>query len=875
MNARKVYLTISLVIGALTLTELFWGSLNSRVTLQAIAQTTEDTDLIEAHKAEANQLLQQGIEQYDVGRYSEALESLQLALEIAYQFGDLRLQAKLLNNLGILYSALGQYEEAVALQEKALAITQAIGDHQGEAGVLGNLGQISNSLGDYASAITYQERALAISRQNGDRQSEASVLSNLGSAHNNIGQYFQAVELFEQSLKIRQEIGDRAGEANALNNLGVSYRGLGQYEKSLEVLMKSLTIRQEIGDSVGQYRTLSNIGEIFNLLGRFEDAISYFNEILTYSRELDDPIGEIDALVNLGNAYISLGYYPDGLVYQEQALFLAKKINYLPSEMNALLDIGDIYTLLGNYSEAIEIYDRSLSLSREIGNHSAEGESLHKLGRVYYYQNETSLAEEFVIQSIEVLSTLEPNIFNPETAPVFEIQTENYRMAQEIAYRYGRTIEALGLAEQSRSYEILSFLLSYNFDRRPASKSYEALISGSNIIRSARQNNATLVSYSVINPEVIRISVVQPDGTFHMRSVNLGQDLRLTELIEASRSASQFEIGRGDSETALALLVRGVRDSIGVDNTGSRREFVEINQAVQRETLESLHNLLVEPIADLLPVNPNDKIIFIPQGSLYLVPFAALQNSSGEYLIENHTILVASRFEILDNIENISGLASGNSTLIIGNPEMPEMRDQEDLALQGLSDLPGAELEAELVSELLNGNPLIGSLATETAISQQMPDAEIIHFATHGLLDVSDAEGLPIPGAIVLASDDSNDGFLTAVEILEMDLNADLVVLSACNTGLGRQIGDSVFGLPFAFSIAGVPNVVVSLWSVPDKSTALLMETFYQNLKKQVEEDPNKEPDKAQALRSAMLEMLRNEEFRNPLYWSAFTLVRS
>jgi CHAT domain-containing protein len=176
-----------------------------------------------------------------------------------------------------------------------------------------------------------------------------------------------------------------------------------------------------------------------------------------------------------------------------------------------------------------------------------------------------------------------------------------------------------------------------------------------------------------------------------------------------------------------------------------------------------------------------------------------------------------------------------------------------------LDPLPGAEAEARSIASLLNTQAITGAQGTKAAIVQKMPQASIIHLATHGLLD--NLRGLA--SAIALAPSGTDDGLLTAAEILDMKLQASLVVLSACNTGEGKITGDGVIGLSRSLISAGVPSVIVSLWAIPDAPTAFLMKEFYQNLQKN--------PNKAQALRQAMLTTMKTH--LQPRDWAAFTLI--
>jgi len=179
-----------------------------------------------------------------------------------------------------------------------------------------------------------------------------------------------------------------------------------------------------------------------------------------------------------------------------------------------------------------------------------------------------------------------------------------------------------------------------------------------------------------------------------------------------------------------------------------------------------------------------------------------------------------------------------------------------------LHPLPGSEAEAKAIASLLNTKPIIGDKATKVYIEKLLPTARLIHLATHGLLD--DIKQLGVPGAIALAASGNDNGFLTAGEIYEMKLNAELVVLSACHSGQGKITGDGVVGLSRCLFAAGVPSVIVSLWSVGDDSTQFLMSEFYQNLQNGM--------NKAQALRQAMLTTIADYS-EEPQCWAAFTLL--
>ncbi|MBD1943864.1 CHAT domain-containing protein, partial [Coleofasciculus sp. FACHB-712] len=277
--------------------------------------------------------------------------------------------------------------------------------------------------------------------------------------------------------------------------------------------------------------------------------------------------------------------------------------------------------------------------------------------------------------------------------------------------------------------------------------------------------------------------------------------------------------------------------------------------------LQQLHQLLVEPIAELLPKAAKARVAFIPQKSLFLLPFAALQDKQGKYLIEQHAIFTAPSIQALDLLykhrQRIQGIAK--DVLVVGNPTMPRVPPKIGQKPVLLQQLPGAEQEANAIANLFNTQALIGDAATETAIVQQMPQARIIHLATTGLIDEEEA----LRNAIALAPSNTDDGLLTAEEILNLKLNAELVVLSACDAGLGRITEDGVIGLTRSFLAAGVPSAIAPLGLISDEPTAFLMTEFYKNLQSN--------PDKAVALQNAMLATMKQHP--NPMNWAGFILI--
>ncbi|MEM6753391.1 MAG: CHAT domain-containing protein [Cyanobacteria bacterium P01_C01_bin.38] len=846
---------------------------------------------VDGRKAEADRLLQQGIEQLNTSQYEAALQSWQQALIIYREIKDRHNEGWALGNLGAAYLYLGDYDKAIDYSEQTLAIFREIKDRNGEGTALGNLGVAYDSLGNYAKAIDYSEQHLAIAREIKDRNSEGRALGNLGIAYRNLGNYTKAIGYLEQDLAIAREIKDRRGEGAALGNLsaayrnigdytkaidyseqylaiareikarrnegaalgylGVAYRNIGDYTKAIDYSEQYLAIAREIKDRRNEGAALGNLGNAYVDIGDYTKAINYFEQLLAIAREIKYPQGEGAALGNLGRAYYSLGDYAKAIDYSEQLLAIAREIKDRNSEGKALGNLGIAYYSLGDYAKAIDYSEQWLAIAREIKDRQSEGTALSNLGFAYYKSRKLSAAETTLFEGIKVLESLRGGLNDANKVSIIDTQSNTYNTLQEVLIAQNKTDTALEIAERGRARAFVELLASrLNLQEKPQAPKIEQ------IKQIAKAQNATLVQYSIIKDyfkvvgkeqskeSELYIWIIKPTGEVTFRKADL-------------KPLWQKE------NTDLKELVINSRESIGARGRGIDVSY-NPDAGKAQNNLKQLHKLLIKPIADVLPKNSSARVIFIPQSSLFLVPFPALRDENGKYLIEKHTILTSPSIQVLNltrkqrkNVETRNFASLQN--LIVGNPKMPKIPPKIGEPPQQLPPLPGAETEAKAIASLLNNKPLIGSQATESEVVKRLPQARIIHLATHGIFN--DVQGLN--SGIALTASGKDDGLLTAGEIFDLKLNADLVVLSACDTGRGEITGDGVVGLSRSFISAGVPSVLVSLWSVPDAPTASLMTEFYQNFRKN--------PDKATALREAMLTTMKQHPA--PKDWAAFTLI--
>ncbi|GAB4287788.1 MAG: hypothetical protein Fur0025_21590 [Oscillatoriaceae cyanobacterium] len=764
--------------------------------------------------------------------YAEA-GMLETGLELAKgiqinNFLDTEIKIGALERIAARLAAAGKYQEAIEVAnsfEKCTDKTKlllVIATEYAEAGKAKDANRIVAALPELREMNYFVE----IIQQ----------LSGEAEKHRLAGEFDAALAALEKQLTLVAEMGNKQQEAYTLRRMASVYDEKGDLDKSLTRYQQSLALYQEIGDKGWESDTLIQLGSLEVRRQVFDSAIDHYQQCLAIYETFNYLIGQATVWMYIGNAYTGKQDSPAAIAAYEKSLAILAQAN--PADNRELIDIlkQKVYGYLG----LVLIQSGDFAKARTVLTEAIK----HRESRFASYKGNDAAR----IQETE--SNINSYQLNPYTLLQYVLlEQKEIESALEIADRSrGRAFVEL-LAERITSEEEKS---NPNIQRALTSP-----LNISQIRQLAAEQNSTLVVYTFDQQisNTLLIWVVQPDGKVAFRESDFGPDISLADVVERTRVAAATDTARGGGETPMQEIVSETRESVAPKRN---------RRLSPTKRLQQLHSFLIEPIADLLPANPETPVIFIPQGELFLVPFAGLLDSNGKYLIEKHTILTAPSLQVLALTAKNQNTVSGNP-LIVGNPTMPyepgTTSTSTTTTRDRLAPLPAAEAEAKEIASLLGTEAIIGDAATEANITKKLPEAGIIHLATHGLLD--DIEGLGVPGAIALTPADNGDGFLTSLDILSLDLKASLVVLSACDTGRGRITGDGVLGLSRSFMTAGIPNVLVSLWQVPDAPTGEMMAEFYRQLEQT--------GDKAHSLRQAMLATMK--KYPEPQNWAAFTMM--
>jgi CHAT domain-containing protein/tetratricopeptide (TPR) repeat protein len=833
----------------------------------AVAHEVQDRPL------ETLALLQKGILIHQAGRSQEAIVVLEASLALSRELGDVPGMIRALNGLGIGHKALGEYREAVEVLEHAVALCEKTGERRLMIALLGNLAGTYDQLDELTPAIEYAERGLGLARELKDERRQSIELSIMALLETRHGRYQRAIDEAEEALRISRSIGDRRNEATALQFLAQLYYAVGRSKMAVATEREAVSVQREVGDVRVLCAVLTDLAELEVDLGHDTDSVAHYEEALRLLRSIGDSRDEAVTLDSLGNAYARAGRWDRALEVEQQAVALAAAPGGRRGEAVAQGDLASVYVHFGRYTEAVAAAERSVATFGELGYRDLEWSPRATLGRALAALGQRERARREFEAALALIEDVRTEIGgNMDRAGYLDRASTLFESYVGLLVEQGEVEAALAIAERARARAFLDLLVTRDArrGRKPPTPEASELAAAAppsveQIREQARRHQATVVEYFT-SAERLFIWVVAPDGRIRMTSTPLGRP-RLTAMVDDMRAALGMNIAARDWEGS---------------DTVQPRPFVPGNPD---RALRRLHKALIAPIQAWLPRDASQLVTIVPHGPLFLVSFAALTDPEGRYLIERHTLSYTPSMGTLRYTRREpppGGAAAAARLLLVGNPTMPLLPGRS----RRPPPLPGASAEVRAISRLYPAalvTALTGAKADERTVRELAPGYGIIHVATHGFIRDDEAlESLlvlaPSPPAAQAAAPEGDDGLLTMREVFGLSLNARLVVLSGCNTGLGRVSGDGVIGLARAFLYAGSASVVASLWRVADVVESPQMVYFYRTLERNG-------GDTARALRRAQLETirdLRQQRYKTPAgrpipalptFWASFVLI--
>ena len=763
--------------------------------------------------------------------------------------GDRGSEGKAYDNLGSTYGCLGDYKEAIEFRQQALSIAKEMGDRGSEGKAYNNLATAYCSLADYNKAIEGYQQSLSIAKEIGDKHLEGAAHVNIGSAYYSLGDYKQAIEFDNQALSMAKEIRDKRLEGKADINLGIAYCCLGNYEKAIEFNKRALSNAEEIGDKRSECKAYANLGSAYRCLANYQKAIEFHRQSLSIAKEIGDKDTEGKEYTNIGSAYYDLGDYRNAKDFHEQALRVTEEVGDKASKGIAYTNLGNAYASLGDHKKAIDFHQQSLSIAKEIGKKDAEQNAYSNLGLSFQKLHDFRNAEECYKSSIKVFEEMRFLLQEKDEWKIsFRDQLHTYNYLLIVQLEQSKTKEALLTAERGRAQALEDLMESQYGAKSTPSASKEQIERITNI-SSLISWPTTFVAEAF---ELMFLWVLQRDQEWQFMGRELSYTLedmtdKAYEQIGATKPArcEDRSLDDPDNESVEDLS----------DRYAKKKEF-KSSQA-GGDALKELYDVVIAPISHLIK---DEELIIVPDGSSFLIPYAALLDQNSRYLSETLRIRLAPSLTSLSLLaECPEGRHSTAGALLVGNPWIETVRFQGKKHPQ----LPGAEGEVKMIGEILNVEPLTGKNATKDQVLRRLHAVSLVHIAAHGSAERGEILLSPNLGSSKRPKE--KDYLLTMTDVLNAKLDAKLVVLSYPHSGRGNIKAEGVVGIARAFLGAGARSVIASLWKIDDDATLAFMSYFYKHLVKR--------QSASKSLHEAMKIMRESNEFSEVKYWAPFMLI--
>jgi CHAT domain-containing protein/Tfp pilus assembly protein PilF len=840
----------------------------------------------------------------------EAETYLKKCLNIFEETGDKKGQAQALHSLGYAYDTERRHDLAVEYYDKSLALAQETGDKKLTALTFNSLGLAHTSLGHYEVGLDFYFKARALSEELGDKSTLNMALNNIGTRYLAQGRYGEALVYLNKSLAVIQEMGesiDRRSLAYKYQNIGLVYRRQGRLEQALAYSQKSLDILVEIDDKFGIANLQNNIGVIYKSQGQYDQGLEWFRKAYANYEALKATPGMARALNNIGDTYRLQGRLDEALEPLQKSLQLREQGKDRGAAMLSLNNLARLYEAQRKYTEMLEVSRRSAKLADDLYSREEIWTAQDNMGRALVALGQPDEARAAFLTAINTLETLRREVAGGEQQQMsfLEGRLSPWYDMVDLLVSQKKYAEALTFAEQSKSRVLLDALQSGRTDLRKSWSKEEQQSEEELRLRLVALNSQFTTEVRKDKPDVKRVAELKTAvekarleyEDFETR-LNLAHPKLKAQRGEApivktdelaallpDASSALLEYVVGDEKTYLFVVTTGTKDTdVRVYTLPIKREVLAKQTETFRQQLASrdlgfrtsaskLYELLIKPAAAQLTGKTN--LIIAPDNTLWDLPFQTLLSSSNRFVIEDAAISYAPSLTVLREMTRRRQVeaahASPATLLALGNPVLgTETLKRAALTLRDgkLDPLPEAEQEVKALGRLYGvarSKVYVGAEAREDRVKSEASSAKILHFATHGMLN----NASPMYSHLALAEGGaSEDGLLEAWELMQLNLHADLAVLSACETARGRiGAGEGMVGFSWAMFIAGVPSIVVSQWKVESAGTRDLMVNFHRGLL-----SPAK-VGKSEALRQAALKVMKNPETNHPFYWGGFVLV--
>ncbi|HLP12271.1 MAG TPA: CHAT domain-containing tetratricopeptide repeat protein [Flavobacteriales bacterium] len=835
------------------------------------------------------------------GNYQKALRYYEESLKTYEEVGDKRGIAGTQSNIGLIYEQLGDFAKTIECYEKSLNIFEKINDKQGVALCMNNIGIVYENQGNNAKSLEYHEKSLQLREKIGDKTGIASSLNNIGIIYFNHGNYQKAIEYYDQSMKIDEAMNNKQAVALSQNNFGIVYRKLGNYSLAMEYYEKSLKQFEEIGSRTGIANALNNIGVVYISMGNYDKALEYYQKSLVIFEEIQQKEATANTLNNIGQTHAFMRNFKEAVSCNKKALQISKSINTVYDKKNALRLLTIAYTQSDTLPKAKRHVEELVKVVNE--NLKNDYFTLSEQEKGLYFslmEEDFGLYHNFTVQYHDKYPVLADTAYNLALANK-GLSLKSSTVMRNAIRKSNDTV----LIRQYDDWLILKRKISKAYETGKDAREYEskAEIAERELVKKSTAFN-DFDKLLKLDWKQVRAALNKNEAAIEFIQYKNQLDKDSTKRNDIVYAA--YIIHRGSLHPQIVKLCteQELKDIIG-SLQGNNLSFVNRIYGTRKKAKKELYQKTWQPLEKYLTGITN--VYYSPTGLLHKISFAAISKEDNFFLCDAYNLnqqgssgkLAIPGTHVLKGNENY--------TLIGGIKYTSDSSQQEMWAY-----LPGTLTETKNIQVALQKkkqhvNSYTEQEASESNFKQQIAQTNILHIATHGFFypdpellqrenDMATLHnetgviafrgsryaewsfiknknplmrsGIVLAGANAIWNtnefNNTEDGVLTAFEVSNLDMqHTKLVVLSACETGLGDVKGnEGVFGLQRSFKMAGVENLIMSLWQVPDKETSEFMQSLYKNIL---------ELKNIKAAFNRTQKAMRKKY--DPYYWGAFVLI--
>jgi CHAT domain-containing protein/Tfp pilus assembly protein PilF len=843
------------------------------------------------------------------GEKPKAVALFGQADQIFRELHDRRMIAEVAGNFGVTLDNLGQYQAALEQHEQNLALKRELGERGSQAIALNNIATAYSGLGAYQKALDAYTAALEINRSLDNRRNVAINLNNVAWVYNQLADYRRALTFYQESLEIVRALNDRHTMGVTLNNIAEIHARLGAYEKALQLHTEALSLRRVVGDTDGEANSLTNLGAALARLGKRDEAREHFQRALTIHRTGHNPYMLAGTLTKLGALDREVGNYVQALAHLDEAVDINRTIRFPKGEATALAEVARLEYDRGNDATAHQRAEAALSAFESV-----------RLGVASPALRASFFASVRDIQELDIEILMRLHAEHPAqgfgTAALFASERGRARSLLELLHESNAEIRRgvdAALLERERELERMIARKAEQQTRSGRQTAAEAVAAVKELDALATELEQVQSRIRETSPHYAALAHPVPLELREIQAKVLDEDTVLLEYALGSRKSfvwavttTSMDVFELPPRTEIESAVRRLYDPLMARNqkpTGETpaaraRRIAQADQAYS-SAAATASRMLLDSVASRIK---GKRLLIVGEGVLQYLPFAALPEpgtvEQGKApLIANHEIITAPSASVMAVLrQETAGRAQAEKALLVladpvfsaDDPRIVQQgrtvagaavseaagkdarKPTEDLGRQDFLRLRFSRQEAEEIARrtppALTRVALDFDASREAVLNTDLGQYRILHFATHSLLDNQRPELSGVVLSLVDRAGRPQNGFLRLYDIYNLRLGSDLVVLSACQTARGGQIeGEGLIGLTRGFLYAGAPRVVATLWEVDDRTTAMVMKHFYEEMLVRGQRP-------AAALRSAQAEVARTKGWDPPYYWAAFTL---